>query len=57
MTEFNVPNKCLLEIPNFSNSAIGIINFDRLFHYFIADTMNALPFQNRIDNSLESSKR
>ena len=27
-------------LPNFSNMAIGILNFERLFPNFIADTMN-----------------
>ena len=35
--DFNARNKSL---PNFSNRAIGIINFEKLSPNFIADTMN-----------------
>ena len=38
VADFNARNKSLL--PNFSNRAIGIINFERLSPNFIADTMN-----------------
>ena len=38
VADFNARNKIYL--PNFSNRAIGIINFERLSPNFIADTMN-----------------
>ena len=39
VTDFNARNKCLTAI-NFSNRAIGIINFEKPFLNFIVDTMN-----------------
>ena len=38
VTEFNGPNKYLR--PNFSSRAIGIINFEKPFLNFIANTVN-----------------
>ena len=38
VTDFNARNKCLTA--NFSNRAIGIINFENPFLNFIVDTMN-----------------
>ena len=38
VVDFNARNK--VELPNFSNRAIGIINFGRLSPNYIADTMN-----------------
>ena len=38
VTDFNARNKCVTA--NFSNRAIGIINFEKPFLNFIVDTMN-----------------
>ena len=38
VTDFNARNKCLRQ--NYSNRAIGIINFEKPFLNFIVDTMN-----------------
>ena len=41
VADFNARNECLR--PNFSNRAIGIINFEKRFLDFIVDTMNWFP--------------
>ena len=52
VTDFNARNKSLM--PNFSNRAIGIINFERLSPNFIADTLNWFLIQYWIKNTFAS---